>query len=45
MIFMDIDYTDYYKVYKDVTFDDVKKRFCEHFDEKYAVLSVIEPME
>lgn len=45
MIFMDIDYTDYYKVYKDVTFDDVKKRFREHFDEKYAVLSVIEPME
>lgn len=44
MIFMDIDYTDYYDVYKNVTFEDVKKRFEEHFDREYAVLSVIEPI-
>lgn len=42
--FMDIDYTDYYEVYKTVTLDDVKKRFEKHFDKEYAVLSVIEPI-
>lgn len=44
MNFMDIDYTEYYNVYKQVTFEDVKKRFAEHFDKEFSVLSVIEPM-
>lgn len=44
MKFMDIDYTEYYNVYKNVSFEDVKKRFEQHFDKEYAVLSVIEPM-
>lgn len=42
--FMDIDYTKYYDVYKDVTYQDVVKRFESHFDKKYSVLSIIEPM-
>ena len=42
--FMDIDYTKYYDVYKDVTYEDVCKRFEKHFDKKYSVISVIEPM-
>jgi len=42
--FMGIDYTDYYNVYKNVSFEDVKKRFTKHFDKEYAVLSVIKPM-
>lgn len=42
--FMDIDYTEYYNVYKNITFEDVKKRFEKHFDKEYAVLSVVEPM-
>lgn len=44
MKFMGIEYTDYYKTYKSVGFEDVKKRFSEHFDKEYAVMSVIEPM-
>lgn len=44
MDFMGIDYTDYYNVYKDVTFEDVKKRFYELYNKEYAVLSVIEPV-
>lgn len=39
---MGIDYIeDYYDVYKTVTFDDVKKRFDEHFDKKYFAMSVV----
>lgn len=39
---MDIDYIeDYYEVYKSITFEDVKKRFDEHFDKKYFVMSVV----
>lgn len=41
--FMNIDYFDFYNVYKDVTFEDVQRRFKEHFTEENAVLSVINP--
>lgn len=44
MSFMDINYLDYYEEYKNVTFDDVKKRFEEHFDNEYRVMSVIKPL-
>lgn len=43
MIFTDIDYSDYYRIYKEIGFEDVQKRFMEHFNEEYAVLSVINP--
>lgn len=42
--FMDIDYFNFYDVYKDVTFDDVTKRFEEHFIKEKAALSVINPV-
>ena len=45
MKFMDIDYTEYYNTYKTVSFDDIKKRFENHFNKEFSVLSVIEPME
>jgi predicted Zn-dependent peptidase len=42
---MGINYmSDYYEVYKSISFDDVKKRFEEHFDPKYCALSVIKPI-
>ena len=42
--FMGIDYFDFYNAYKAVSFDDVKKRFAEHFDKEYSVLSVVKPI-
>lgn len=42
--FMDIDYFNMYDVYKEVTFEDVKKRFDSHFVQDRAVLSVINPV-
>ena len=42
--FINIDYFDYYDVYKSVTFEDVKKRFNEHFDKKYSALSIVNPV-
>ncbi len=42
--FMDIDYFNYYDVYKSVTFEDVKKRFAEHFRKELSVLSVVNPV-
>ena len=42
--FMDIDYFNFYDVYKTVTFDDVKNRFKEHFRRDRSALSVIKPM-
>ena len=45
MLFMDIDYFDYYDVYKTVTFENVKRRFEEHFKREYAALSVVKPIE
>lgn len=44
MNFVDIDYFDYYKVYSVVTFEDVKKRFSEHFRQENAALSVVNPV-
>jgi len=43
--FMDINYLDYYEVYKDVSFEDVKNRFMEHFDKDYSALSVVSPVK
>lgn len=44
MRFKGIDYFDYYDVYKEVTFDDVKKRFKEHFVKENSALSVVKPI-
>ena len=43
--FMNIDYFDYYDVYKTVTFEDVKKRFEAYFVKENSALSVINPIE
>ena len=43
MDFMDIDYFDYYSVYSSVTFEDVEKRFSQHFDKNLAAMSVVKP--
>ena len=43
--FMGIDYFDYYDVYKSVTFEDVKKRFENHFVPERGALSVVNPLE
>ena len=43
--FMDIDYFEYYDVYKTVTFEDVKARFKNHFIKENSALSVINPIE
>ncbi len=42
--FMNIDYFNYDKVYKTVTFEDVKKRFEEHFKKGFSALSVVNPI-
>ncbi|MGN1115826.1 MAG: EF-P 5-aminopentanol modification-associated protein YfmH [Candidatus Ornithomonoglobus sp.] len=44
LLFMGIDYFDYYDAYKAVTFEDVKSRFNEHFKREYAALSVVNPV-
>lgn len=44
MLFMDIDYFNYYDVYKTVTFEDVEKRFKKHFVKERAALSVVKPL-
>lgn len=44
LLFMGIDYFDYYEVYKTVTFEDVKKRFAVHFKSEHSALSVIKPL-
>lgn len=44
MSFMGIDYFNYYDVYKTVTFEDVEKRFKNHFNTKRAALSVVNPI-
>lgn len=44
MSFMDVDYFDYYDVYKNVTFEDVCKRFESHFKREYSALSVAKPI-
>lgn len=45
MHFVDIDYFDYYDIYQSITFDDVKKRFKEHFNNDYSAISIINPIE
>ena len=42
--FIGIDYFRYYDVYKTITFDDVKKRFSEHFDKNYSAISIVNPV-
>lgn len=42
--FMNIDFSDYGEVYKSVTFEDVKKRFEEHFKKENSALSVVNPI-
>lgn len=44
LLFMGIDYFDYYDVYKTVTFEDIKARFKEHFNRETAALSVVKPV-
>ena len=44
LIMMDIDYLDYYEVYKEITFEDIKKRFNEHFVRERSALSVVWPV-
>ncbi|MBQ3038368.1 MAG: insulinase family protein [Clostridia bacterium] len=43
-IFKDINYLNYYDTYKNISFDDVKRRFTEHFDKQYSALSVVNPV-
>ncbi len=45
LLFMNIDYFGYYDVYKTVTFEDVEKRFTEHFRRENSALSVVKPLE
>ena len=42
--FKGINYFNYYDVYKEITFEDVQKRFFEHFNKEYSALSVVEPV-
>ena len=42
--FVDIDYFKYYDIYKTVIFEDVKKRFLEHFDKNYSAISIVNPV-
>lgn len=44
LLFMGIDYFEYYDVYKKLTFEDIKKRFDEHFRKEYSALSVVYPV-
>ena len=37
-------YTDFEKVYEDITFADVKARFADLYNEEYAALSVVNPV-
>ena len=44
--FMDIDYfDDYYDAFKEISFEDVEKRFKNHFDKKYSALSIVNPVD
>lgn len=43
--FLDMDYFNYYEVYKTVTYEDVCKRFMTHFDKEYSVLSIVNPIK
>lgn len=41
--FLNIDYSEYYNVYKDITFEAVQNRFKQHFVKENSALSVINP--
>jgi predicted Zn-dependent peptidase len=45
LLFMGIDYLDYYEVYNSITFDDIKSRFDDHFVRENSALSVVWPVE
>lgn len=42
--FMNIDYSDYGEVFKSITFEDISKRFEEHFRTENSALSVVNPI-
>ena len=42
--FMGVDYFDYYRIFKTFSYEDVEKRFEEHFDNKYSAMSVVSPV-
>lgn len=44
-LFTEGDYFDYPRVFKEVTFEDVEKRFKQHFRAENAALSVVKPIE
>lgn len=44
MLFMNIDYFNFISAYKSVAFEDVKKRFDEHFIKERSALSVVNPV-
>ena len=44
LLFMNIDYFDYYDVYKTVTYEDVVDRFNTHFRRDNSALSVVKPL-
>lgn len=43
MSLLDINYFDYFEEYKKITFNDISKRFLEHFSEDLCVMSEIQP--
>ncbi|MDO5398943.1 MAG: pitrilysin family protein [bacterium] len=45
LLFMGIDYLDYYDVYNEINFEDITKRFEQHFIRDNAALSVVWPIE
>ncbi len=44
LLFMGIDYFDYYEVYKTVTYEDAAARFNSHFIRENSALSVVKPL-
>ena len=44
LLFMGIDYFDYYEVYKTVTYEDAAARFNSHFVRENSALSVVKPL-
>lgn len=43
MSLLDINYFDYFEEYQKITFDDISRRFSEHFREELCVMSEIQP--
>lgn len=44
MSLVDIDYFDYYKVYSEITFEDIQKRFKQQFNEELSAISTVTPV-